>query len=398
MGGSDGVDQIFLNAGVIDELGDRSGQLGVEVAGLAARASAAIAAAGFGYWDQWRDTAGVLAAQSADLGGEVVRLKATAIKVRFADAAEGLLGAGLALIQATGQQLAHLAPGTLAVPGVTPSAIRSTLPLFAAGAALAAAVDMYRKLLAEGWQVGPTGKLQRPHPGPKLVPRQPAIPELPAGLLPGAGKVVLLQTSPKGNDFGEILALGTRRKPPEQGSIKNSAGKLEKIEIVTVGDHIAVFGCLMTSFAMLLADRGANTSVVDIYRANYDLKHGRTGAFDEAVRNGEVNLDNLLLDADAIKNANPDYVESTTYLRPGDPNKDVTHQLQDLIAAHGPMILHVGTGTTNGHWIVVDSVNADGTINVRDPIDGLVLNATLGPNGRYRLAGDHQVHYLSQAS
>lgn len=47
-------------------------------------------------------------------------------------------------------------------------------------------------------------------------------------------------------------------------------GKLQKI--ITVRDHIAAFGCLMTCFTMLLRDAGSPVKLTDLYRANYDKK------------------------------------------------------------------------------------------------------------------------------
>jgi len=156
----------------------------------------------------------------------------------------------------------------------------------------------------------------------------------------------------------------------------------------TIGDDIAQYGCLITCFTMLLRDRGKDVSVDDLYIANYNLKGGN---FEEDV---ELNLLDMYAEPGLVELIAPD---SKVEIVKFPPNQDPGQSVVDAIQSQPlPVILHVDSPKADGHYIIVDGINPDGTFRVRDPLEGLVENATIGTSGeegrKYTvIAGDRSI-------
>lgn len=197
-----------------------------------------------------------------------------------------------------------------------------------------------------------------------------------------ATRSVLLQSAPDGDPA--VLAT-IRYEQAQQPEVSMFSGRI----IRTVADHIREYGCLLTSYVMLLRDAGAQVTVADLYKANYALQTSR--AFDADAQQGAVTLFDL--------NSTPaviDHVANGAFQSIGGAlGAEPSQTLRSILERMGSVIVrtqHAG----NEHWIVVDGINADGSFNVRDPLRGQRWGVLLGdsPNVQYQLAPDAVFLYL----
>jgi len=128
----------------------------------------------------------------------------------------------------------------------------------------------------------------------------------------------------------------------------------------------------MTSYTMLLQDKGIDAKVTDLYKAKYELANP-TEDFDTDAADGTICLDDLFTPPSVATNAAQtkgasEYEACEGYLS-GATLDERRKALQEQIDEHGSVIVHViGADSRHGHWIVVDGYNADGSFNVRDPL------------------------------
>jgi len=165
--------------------------------------------------------------------------------------------------------------------------------------------------------------------------------------------------------------------------------------IRTIQDHIKAFGCLLTCYTMLLRDLGHDVKVTDLYKANYNLKNEKPdpadprSAFDQDAEDGSITLANLYEEPGVVASVAPGCRVSSSTLAGADPGQ-VSEALRVKLQDGQPVIVNVATGTSDGHWVIVDGVNADGTFTVRDPMEGEVSSATFGGSGsgsKYAIRG-----------
>jgi hypothetical protein len=184
------------------------------------------------------------------------------------------------------------------------------------------------------------------------------------------------------NPQGDIILDFSRYENP------SGSGKREfEPGIVTVRDHIAMYGCLITDYAMLLKGKGFNTEVTDLYRA-------------KAEKEGSIDTENksvVLFDLYTGPKVANDYLENEGinarvekgYLA-GSTVSEKVESLKERVQTTGPIILHVKGDPTDGHWIVVSHINVDGSVVVLDPLKDLpsVLS-------EYELFGDDEFQFLN---
>jgi hypothetical protein len=202
------------------------------------------------------------------------------------------------------------------------------------------------------------------------------------------GRQALLQTKPVGDE----QVLGLNRVANDKGDIETFGGK----PIRTVADQIAAYGCLMTGFTMLLQDKGVNVSVTDLYRANYELATGRRFADD--AKDGKIVMPDLYARPEMVQRAAAGYQLQDSQLF-GKTPADIRQSLQSNLSVNGSVIVHVQSAgdPKDGHWIVVDGVNKDGTFSVRDPMSGQVQRASIGGEpANYQFASDAAIRYVSR--
>jgi hypothetical protein len=194
---------------------------------------------------------------------------------------------------------------------------------------------------------------------------------------------VLRQTAPEGD--AQVLTT-IRYDQGQQFEIGQVSGRA----ITTVGEHIREYGCLLTSYAMVLQDKGANVAVTDLYKTTYHLKTGRN--FDADAASGGIMLSDLNAPYNLVNQATHGQYQSESSILAGDPSQ----RLAQLLAQIGGSLLlktELGGGE---HWIVVDSQNADGTFNIRDPIRGARSGVRIGSDGaaQYPASPDNEFSYI----
>ncbi len=176
----------------------------------------------------------------------------------------------------------------------------------------------------------------------------------------------LLQTKPKGDE--SVLNLIRYEKYDDKGEGVLELDPVTKRPIRTVRDHIASYGCLLTSYTMLLQASGINLTVVDLYKKNYELRTGRD--FDDDARDGNIELYDLYADGQLITRITTGKLhERSTYT----DREHARENLRSAVVLHGPVIMHVESSYGDGHWVVVDGYDeATGLFVIRDPLRGLV--------------------------
>jgi len=201
----------------------------------------------------------------------------------------------------------------------------------------------------------------------------------------GIQRKALLQTDPE--DPNDILRFQVNTGETEYFW---RGGKKE--QITTVQDHIYAYGCLLTSFTMLLQDKGVQVSgrpvaVTDLYKANYAiLQPGHTFEADKA--DGVIDIQTLNAQSTVVHAVSADYQQAgdTITFAEGSSYEEA---LRLKLNEHGSVIAHVVGATGDGHWIVVDSMNDDGSFRVRDSMKGLVEHALFsGDHATYKPAAD----------
>jgi hypothetical protein len=213
----------------------------------------------------------------------------------------------------------------------------------------------------------------------KRVPVGPMVPRY----VPTAGHV-LFQTSPVGDARVLSLPRYDGRKGQYEGSIR------------TIRDHIVQLGCLMIDFTMLLQDAGRNVSITDLYAANYELKMHQP--FSQAVAQGYVVIPNLNAEGGLIGRVAPGLTLSKGTLS-GNTDNLVQQSLRSALTAYGSgLIVHVYSGTNDGHYVIVDSYNStNNTFNIRDPNSNTgrtVGTIGLSSGNAYALAADRVFEYI----
>jgi hypothetical protein len=207
--------------------------------------------------------------------------------------------------------------------------------------------------------------------------------------LPPVRRRHLQQNSPEGDK--DILKLKRVQKN----------GKPE-LDIVTVRDHIARFGCLMTSYTMLLQDRDIDVEVTDLYKAKYELANSVTD-FDTDAADGTISLDDLFtppsVATNAAQTAGASEYKAYEGNLSGTTDEERRESLQEQIDKYDSVIVHVtGDDRQHGHWIVVDGYNADGSFNVRNPLkEDSEDNVAFGSSGEsdYKFF-DRQFKYVEK--
>jgi uncharacterized protein YgiM (DUF1202 family) len=194
---------------------------------------------------------------------------------------------------------------------------------------------------------------------------------------------VLLQTNPVGDD----KVLGLSRVVNKDGAVEVTAWGQK---IVTVKDHLKAYGCLMTDYTMLLQDKGATVSITDLYKANYEVKTNLS--FDQDAKDDKIVLGDLYFNKpDAVfEKVAPGYKAMNSTLDAKQP----VESLKKAIQSNGSVIIHVDNKFSDGHWVVADGVNADGTFSIRDPLSGS-KNVTFG-SGYHSLAEDLAFKYVKK--
>jgi hypothetical protein len=171
---------------------------------------------------------------------------------------------------------------------------------------------------------------------------------------------------------GDVQTLNTIRY--EQGQ-QFEIGQVSGKAITTVGEHIREYGCLLTSYTMVLQDAGANVAVTDLYKTTYHLKTGRD--FDADAAGGGIILPDLNAPHNLVNLATHGQYQSASSMLGGEPSQ----RLAQLLAQIGGSLLLKTELSGGEHWIVVDSQNADGTFNIRDPIWGARSGVRIGNDG-----------------
>jgi hypothetical protein len=197
-----------------------------------------------------------------------------------------------------------------------------------------------------------------------------------------ASRDVILQTAPDGDPA--VLAT-TRYEASRQFEVSMLSGRM----IRTVGEHIREYGCLLTSYTMLLRDAGARISVADLYKANYSIMTGRS--FDADAQQGAVTLFDLNSTPAVIARVANGAFQSAGGALGANPAED----LRSVLERVGTVIIRTERAGSE-HWIVVDGANADGSFNVRDPMRGQQSGVFLGNSTdvQYRLAPQTAFLYL----
>jgi hypothetical protein len=228
---------------------------------------------------------------------------------------------------------------------------------------------------------GAATAVEQPHPAqqppPAAVEPMVAVAHVATPIHPHASPpagTALLQTHPQGDD----AVLNLRRLMTDQ-SVETGAISHRPLE--TVGDHIREYGCLMTSHTMLLQDAGVDVSVTDLYKANFLVKTGQN--FDQMAAGGSITLSDLYAHQEMISQASHGQFHAMSATL-GD---NLTADIGRMVQAHGPLVVHVNNHGAD-HWVVVDGVNTDGTINVRDPLAGQRHGVSLSTDG----GADYQLH------
>ncbi len=189
---------------------------------------------------------------------------------------------------------------------------------------------------------------------------------------------VLSQKEPKGDQ--RILELHRVTDDQKHEEINPFTGQ----PIKTVRDHIKAYGCLLTSYVMLLRHYGYNVSVTDMYKSLYESVTGNN--FDEDAKGGEIVLANLYAPDSIISKMTRQEMSVETGHIDGN-----TSSLVKAVQAHGPLVMQVSTGNADGHWIVVDGYDEKNGFIIRDPLQGSV---TTKIPGRYKLLGP--IKYLTR--
>lgn len=191
------------------------------------------------------------------------------------------------------------------------------------------------------------------------------------------------------NPVGDESILNLKRLENANGSWSTGEAGID-----TVREHIQAYGCLMTAFTMLLQGKGVNIQVTDLYKANYELRTGRK--FDEDARDGTIVVSDLYADANMVSRAASGYgVRGDTLVVNTDA--EANRSLQSMLSNHGSVAIHMSGATNDGHWVVIDGYNADGTYKVRDPLTGVSSTATIGvSSGQYRINTDGGVRYVDR--
>lgn len=181
-----------------------------------------------------------------------------------------------------------------------------------------------------------------------------------------APKKVLLQTAPEGDASVLNLVRYEKLDANQRGVFEYDS--VARKYIRTVKDHLAAYGCLLTSYTMLLQSKGFDVSVTDLYKKNYELRTGRS--FDEDARDGNIVLSDLYASSNLITRFTDGKLhERSVYT----DREHAEENLRNALALHGPVIMHVQSPYGDGHWVVVDEYDAaSGQFIIRDPLRGQV--------------------------
>jgi len=184
---------------------------------------------------------------------------------------------------------------------------------------------------------------------------------------------LLLQIDPKGDDSLDYPI--ERAKWSGNKIVRDENGKVVYYK-TTIREDIKKYGCLLTCYTMLLCNHGKDLLVTDLYKANYELKTGRD--FDLDVKNNELQMDDMYTERGLVESVAPDLKLEA---KPPPPDNQ---PLEEVIqTSQLPIILHVRSTTSDGHYIVVDGINDDGSFRVRDP-----LKRTTVQNAKIDYSGD----------
>lgn len=205
----------------------------------------------------------------------------------------------------------------------------------------------------------------------------------------------LSQVNPYAKE-GNRWVLGLQRREDGQGKIEEVQYAPRKI--LTVRDHIHAFGCLMTCYTMMIQDRGADVDVVDLYKAKYGLDTGKP--FDETVHHDDtVVMFDLNTPAGVVSPAAGGQLKGESHDLAGATDAAKKEALAGFMnPQNGSVAVKVVGYGTGDHWVVVDRQNADGTYDVRDPMKGLVPNASIGSEAgsTYRFGAKPQVAWVAE--
>jgi hypothetical protein len=158
--------------------------------------------------------------------------------------------------------------------------------------------------------------------------------------------------------------------------------------IRTIKDHIAKYGCLMTSYTMLLRGKGYDTKVTDLYLTKVN-KQGQIGE-------KSVTLFDLYTGPETAndylekKGVNSRFVKEVLT---GSDNNEKIENLHQKVREVGPLILHVKGVDSDGHWIVLSGSNDEDSLTILDSLKN--EPTTLD---QYDLFGDDVFHYLKDTT
>ena len=177
--------------------------------------------------------------------------------------------------------------------------------------------------------------------------------------------------------------------------------------ILTVRDHIAAYGCLMTCFTMLLRDAGSKVRVTDLYRVNYsqqpDNRRANTtidedlaSQDDSDAMQRDIAVFDLELKANTVSlTTGKTYASKTAKSVFSTTDRVAIEAKVKELLNDGPFIMQVSTGTAYGHWIIVDASKGGNKFSIRDPLRGEVVDAEI-PSSKYIPTGD--VYFLTEST
>lgn len=157
----------------------------------------------------------------------------------------------------------------------------------------------------------------------------------------------------------------------------------------TVAQHIARYGCTMTSWSMLLALKGHPVSQAEIYKSLYESKTGLDWSAEAA--DGEVELSDLNWDPDAVSGATGGAVRASS----GSLTGDLGASLRSSLDRHGAVVVAVTGSGSPMHWVLVTGYDASaGTFTYDDPITGSSVTGAMGtPGAKYQFHSQHTYHF-----